>query len=272
MGCGPAGLLAAHAAEQLGYEVGILSVKNPSHISGAQVLHRPVNGYTDDSKKFQIGFLMDGLGDEYAKRIYGEGSWQGQSSWVNYQDQQLIDAWPIRDSYEAAYMRWQDRIENFAILGVSNRDLPVDPDDIVISSVPRFLLHGMSSPDPEIFSSVTVWIQQQLEDPVADNDLKWLVADCLEENTIWYNGTRDDGLANVYRASNIQGVLSEEYVRKPEGGKAVKVVKPIRVERSFLLDELPKNFLLVGRYGRWDKKQLAHHAYTDTVKFLADFL
>src|SRR5262245_15995908 len=70
LGCGPAGLLAAHAASLYGCDVRILSIRQPSIISGAQFLHEHIPGVTGDIDGHVL-FMKAGTAGGYAKKVYG---------------------------------------------------------------------------------------------------------------------------------------------------------------------------------------------------------
>lgn len=246
LGCGPAGLLAAHAVTKAGHRPVIFSRYEKSTISGAQFLHRPVEDATLPEEAFDITFQMSGDEAGYVSRLYRDHG-QVDSSWKNYQDGERVVAYPMATTYDRLWSKYRSRIEEVDLdLGQIRRIYMDHPE--VVSTIPRGYL--ASDDQASKFRSATVHI--------GVNDVYGM---SLPENTIWYNGSNYDDGNDVYRASNIQGITSGEYV-KPQD-HTHPVVKPIRFEG---VDEFPDIFK-VGRYGRWDKRQLAHSAYSETLKW-----
>ncbi|HEY7420289.1 MAG TPA: hypothetical protein VH593_34240, partial [Ktedonobacteraceae bacterium] len=73
LGCGPAGLLAAHACSLNGADVRIFSLKRPSYISGAQYLHQAIPGLSG-APDGDIMITKVGTREGYAKKVYGNAN------------------------------------------------------------------------------------------------------------------------------------------------------------------------------------------------------
>lgn len=244
LGCGPAGLLAAHAVARSGHEPVIFSRKVKSPINGAQFLHRPIQGATMDDEKFIVTFIKIGTEQGYKQRIYGLDP-DAVSSWGNYKDAEKVQAWPLVQTYDRLWNNYGHLIVD-RVLDPDSLQGIYDEFEVVISSVPRPVLNG-----GEILGSyVDVFI-------LPGDSGGWT----LRDNTVIYNGIENPADFR-YRASNIQGVSSAEYTVEVPG--SVRVRKPIK----WLGSNKHPEILKVGRYGRWDKSQLAHHAYSDTIKWL----
>ena len=78
LGCGPAGLIAAHAAAMQGADIRIMSKPRKSFMNGAQYLHKHING-TPYSDPFQVSYEMLGSPEQYRLKVYG-AKWDGTVS------------------------------------------------------------------------------------------------------------------------------------------------------------------------------------------------
>ena len=242
LGCGPAGLLAAHAATLSGVpQVDIYSVYRPSPIGGAQFLHRSIPEITTEDPDGKVYFTHVGTERGYAVKIYGEEN--APTSWGEYHDGEH-DVWNMRRAYAQLWATYEPRII----------DRSVNPDsvealsrsyDLVLSTIPlkaicrRTMFHEFESQD--------VFISNE---------------SFTDENMIVYNGLH---AAMWYRASRIFGVPGVEYPFPPPGKETVKVTKPLRNA----CDCHPE-IVRLGRYGKWQKGELIHHAYEGAMKAIAN--
>lgn len=248
LGCGPAGLLAAKAVKNAGHTPIIFSRKAKSRISGAQYLARPIHNLTEHTVGFQVRFVKMGSGDVYTQRLYEGQDVPVRSSWHNFEDGKLEDAWSMQECYELLWGEFVDSIVDMPFTHTL-ADALVTGADMVVSSIPRWVLDGRARPDPEAYPHRKIWV-------VSGEG----VVDDLSDNTIYYNGMRDGG--TMYRMSNIRGNKSAEFTQPIEGG--VEIMKPIVFQGE---DRYP-TIVKVGRYGAWSKMQLAHHAYSAVLERL----
>lgn len=248
LGCGPAGLLAAHAVGLAGHRPTVYSVYKPSPIGGAQYLHRAIPGITDQDPDGEIKFLKPGNRENYAMRVYGDP--QAPTSWDNYEGVHPI--WNMRRAYAKLWAAYESRVVDTKLDFGVVRDLSLTH-DYVISTVPlKAICRGDHS-----FTSQDVYITEE--------DLG------LQENEIVMNGMapNDDSLdterTSWYRASKIFGHSSAEYPHPPFHATCVKVTKPLK-SNCVCHGEV----YLAGRYGQWEKGVLIHHAYERALKVLGE--
>lgn len=242
LGCGPAGMMAAWVAHQLGHEIHILAPGQKSVLHGAQYLHDDIPGI--EVSPTLMEYLKVGTRAGYALKVYGSST--AECSWDTYPEGPQL-AWPLRAVYELAW----ERLSKYIVpTNVSARNIGaiVAAHDLVVSTIPKpvtCLLSGKHE-----FKSQPVWIEGAM--PFLDNGL----AQNLEENTIMYNGLSED---NWYRFSKIMGSLSTEYaVSMP---RAMKVLKPLSNTCT-----CHPGLMYIGRYGKWQKNVLVHNAYWE-VKY-----
>lgn len=239
LGCGPAGLMAAHAAAQLGCDVRIFSKMRKSFMKGAQYLHAPIPGATK-GEPFDISYRLEGSAEIYREKVYGS-----ESDFL-VSPQMLPEshkAWDIRETYDwlydtyGAYIIEWDATEPGDFLEFMIADA-----DLIISSIPAPLL--CRSPLDHGFISATIWSTDRSFGTKADN-------------TVVCDGTWDRGW---YRSSKIAGYETTEWpgsVKPPvEEDHLWQVDKPITTN----CDCHPE-ILRVGRYGSWKKGELSHHAF-----------
>lgn len=240
-GCGPAGLMAAHAAVIHAHEVIIVSKNRKSHMRGAQYLHAPIP-FATRSGPFPVTYSLKGTASDYRLKVYGE-SFRGTVSPEDLTESH--DAYDIRQTYDFLWESYNTAIQD--------DDLSSDPDKIdkvmewakpnlCISTIPAPLLcrrihHG--------FTKQEIW----------SNDMD--IAQ-LPENTVVCNG---EVAPAWYRAARIQGHTTVEW---PENSKppipVTSVTKPI----SNTCDCYPE-IVRMGRYGRWEKGVLSHSAFDESV-------
>src|SRR4051812_48361120 len=112
LGCGPAGLLSAYAAERHGHEVVIMSRKLKSMIPGAVFLHEPIPGLTAPTPDDVVTFTKQGNKAGYAKKVYG--SPDDNCSW-DLSPEGERPAWSMFSLYDQLWERFQNRIVDMMI-------------------------------------------------------------------------------------------------------------------------------------------------------------
>lgn len=241
LGCGPAGLLVAHAVRQAGFLPIIFSLKNKSPIGGAQFLHSHVPQITDPSPEAAVHINKWGEPEVYAKKVYGDP--HAPTSWFEY-DEGSYPIWNLRAAYDGLWGRYQARIINTQVTSDIIPGL-LEQYRAVFSTIPKVAL---------CFNG-----HQFVKQPVhisygADPD--------IQDNTIVYNGNPEQ---DWYRQSMLFGTKGTEWAHKPNGVETVEVAKPLHND----CDCWPqvKKF---GRYGEWRKGLLVHHAYQDARKAMEE--
>lgn len=281
LGCGPAGLFAAHAANFMGAHVDIMSKRRRSEMFGAQYLHTDIPGLTDDQHPFEVEYRLSGSLDEYLHKVYGEkipdpGKITADSLVGKY------PAWDIRRAYLRAWDLYGSSIQN--VEGIDARYMASvmysKRWDVVISTIPAKAL---------------CFRKEDHDFPVRDI---WAVGDAPERgvfspdyvgetNVILYNGTNQEPW---YRASNIAGYNAVEWPSK--GLSAAGLTRASRDNASIVSKPIGTNcdcwvngmlgeltgenkcarLFRVGRYGAWDRKGHTHQAYWRTLDNLTEFM
>lgn len=240
LGCGPAGLLAAHAAALSGVDdLVIISRKRRSPIGGAQYLHREIPGITDSMDPSEVTFVKKGSAAVYAKKVYGDMS--AITSWDLYAEGKY-EIWNMRQAYDILWDMYEPLIV----------DAPVDYESVramskegqVISTIPK----RAACPNPEAFvwQSQPVWLEYGTNVPTSADDME-----------IVYSGLVGD---RWYRQSNMFGWRGIEYPAQQEN--AVEVSKPLYT--SF---EGDPDVIYAGRYGEWKKGVLVHDAFEKVINY-----
>lgn len=254
LGCGPAGLFAAHAFIEAGWDVDIYSNKRRSEMFGAQYLHEPIPGL--HAVETTIRYVYRGDAESYARKVYGDVK-VDSVSFQQFPERQTV--WDIRGAYYDAWNRYADRIIHTP--GMSAMDVE---DLLETNNTYRWVVSSL--PVPDLCQGVHRFANQKI----------WALGDAPERgifcpiqpdaDSVWYDGTKNVGW---YRASNAFGYNTCEWPYggpKPPITDIATVVKPVKTDCDCLSGKY-KRFIRVGRYGTWTKGVLSHEAYT-TVKGL----
>ena len=245
LGCGPAGMIAAHAAYNRGADIRIMSKARKSFMNGAQYLHAPIPGVSI-KEPFEINYELSGDVAGYRDKVYGA------DSGVEVSPESLLGrhmAWDIREAYDSLWGLYSFDVKDIDISPVVLSNLISNwKPDVVISTIPAHILchNGQHK-----FNSEQVWVTNQLECTLSDN-------------TVLCNG--EPGF-DWYRASKIQGFTNTEwpYDKYPlsYNGQIWRVVKPLSTNcRCF--PEVHR----MGRYGKWTKGVLSHEAWEEANKIM----
>ena len=260
LGCGPAGLFAAQAAQFAGYDVDIMSVRRRSEMFGAQYLHSYIPGLTDDQTEFAVEYRLVGDFEAYLHKVYGEvipdpGKITKESLVGIY------PAWDIRRAYYRAWDLFLPMIEPVpALLSaevlsgllLNNRKRWSK----VFSTIPASDLCWKR--DVHTFTVRSVWA-------IGDAPERGIFAPWRgEDNVILYDGTPDRGW---YRASRIAGYSAVEWPddNKPPLPEVSHVEKPVNTNCDCWVS---KDFIRLGRYGAWHRTGHSHQAYWRTLEVL----
>lgn len=257
LGCGPAGLLAAKAAEDRDCEVEILSHKVISPIGGAQYIHKSIPGVTGgEGESVPIEFTRVGNREGYAEKVYG--SPDAECSWDSF-SYGVFPAWSMRAAYRKLFQHFADRIEQ-NIIEPGDVAALAEKYDLILSSVPR---NRMCSDDGEHhrFDGQPILLARG--------------AKVEMDNIVVYNGRKQD---DWYRTSVIFGNAWTEFsahcLKIPASdllpdewrGRIVKGIKPLDTNCDCHTDH--ENFFYIGRFGRWKKGVLVTDAYDDACEIL----
>lgn len=252
-GCGPAGLIAAQAAErEFGAELLIISVKRPSQLYGCQYLHAPIPGIS--AQQEYVEYRLEGNVEDYRKKVYG--SLTPPVSPQQYEGDHY--AWDLRSTYLRLWESFETMVSNVKIMSDEvGPMLNYFKPDVVISSIPLPAI--CQTPTMHAFTSVSCWA-------IGDApELGQHVPLAPPEFTVVCNGTKDVGW---YRISNVFGYSTMEWPghkSKPPVTGVVPFDKPLVSN----CDCMP-SILRVGRYGRWQKGVLSHEAYEQTAAHIKE--
>lgn len=248
-GCGPAGLMAAHAAALDGADVLIMSKQaRKSFMRGAQYLHAPIP-MASQSAPFTIKYHLLGDVSAYRRKVYG-GAWDGTVSPEDLEE--THEAWDIREAYDWLWDTYGRYVLPFDAdtPAAFQKALDWAEPDLAISTVPAQLLCSQG----HSFGMSTIW--------ATNRDMM----SSIQDNTVLLNG--DDAPA-WYRCSRIQGWENTEWPGlgpKPPFGEMWEVVKPLRNN----CDCYPQIHRM-GRYGKWQKGVLSHESFYETARLLVDY-
>jgi len=255
LGCGPAGLIAAHAIrEEFGFNVTIISKKRRSQLFGCQYLHEPIPGdwwSADGGHPVMVDYQLVGTAEGYARKVYGEDP-PGQVSPQLFTGKR--PAWDIRATYRGLWERFKYSIVDYEI---DARDIEIMSDfyraDFTISSIPARVLCTQRAKHE--FKSVPCWAIGDAPGQEAPR--------IAPDNTVICDGTSDHG---YYRASNVFGYSTVEWpgIRKtPPVEGVVQFEKPISTNCDCF-----RGVHRVGRMGTWTKGVLAHQVYSSTRNWI----
>lgn len=249
IGCGPAGLLAAHAAAERGHHVAIFSDKvEPSKIGGAQYLHEPIPGLTARVPSGHVHYAKIGSREGYAAKVYGKRD--APVSWDKFSGSH--PAWPMNVVYGALWDKHRDRVTESTVTARALREHIAPIFDIVFCSMPRPLLCERDCR----FDQAHITL------------LPFSYVSGLD-NCVMYSGRSDD---YWYRTSSIfgyewteVGMKGIEHPAWPGVRGQRKGVKPTghACECAF-----QANVHFIGRFGRWEKGVLIHDAYREACRAL----
>lgn len=252
-GCGPSGLLAAHAAKLRGHEVVVLSRKIKSEINGAMFLHKGIPVLNEVAPDFMITIIKSGVREGYAENVYGDPN--HPVSWDKFEPGPF-PAWDLRAVYDRLWESWDKKIIDVEYSHALLASL-LTTSDKVISTLPRTLL----CTGGHEFSSQDIWIERMEGG---------LIERVNDDNLMYYNGYTPDPSAKYgmigpkwYRYCQINGLRSWEYAKPAEGQNVVRGYKPIETN----CDCWPQ-VMHVGRFGRWQKQILTHHVFDEVFHAL----
>lgn len=253
LGCGPTGLFAAQAATRHGHDVRIYSKPRKSRTNGAQYLHQPIPGLSE--QRFEITYDLVGDASGYRAKVYGA------DSPVAVSVESLVGkapAWDVRAAYDHAWDQYGADVREW-----DGHEHAMPKADVVISTIPRGTLCWQ--PEVHNFAYEEVWATDKV-----------MYSDALPpalDNFVLCSGKPVD---RWYRQSRIQGyentewpieVFRNENSLRMDGHKLWRVVKPLETDCDCYVGE---DVFFVGRYGEWRKGVLAHSGYYDTAQILTD--
>lgn len=251
LGCGPAGLLAAHALATLGAPFLIFSIKKKSEIYGAQYIQSPIPGVADiQQPDGYIRTILLGNKENYAKRVYGDPA--EATSWPEFPPDPE-PAWDLRRVYDALWDEYHGAIIDQEISSEDVFDMEARF-PVVVSTIPKWRI--CTDAGSHDFRSMNIYVRHVMEYTGLPDFFD------REDNVVIYNGT-DKG--EWYRTAQIFGHQSTEYVYHPgieralpNGWSGYKVL-------GNSCDCHP-NITFTGRLGTWRRGILTHMAFSAAVE------
>lgn len=253
LGCGPAGLMAAHAASRLDADVAVFSKKRKSRLFGAQYLHKPIPDVTNREDFVTVEYMLRGDVEDYRRKVYGR-MWDGTVSPEDYADDHM--AWDIRSTYDLLWDAYGQFVNDGDVDAAVVAGLINDSEfDLVVNTIPLPALCHQG----HIFRGTEI---------VAAGDAPELGIDVgtiyhCPPNTVQCNG---EDHPSWYRISRIFDHTTVEWPAgtKPPIGSSQTVTKPTS-HNCDCWKRYPK-FMSVGRYGSWTKGVLSHSAYDQVME------
>jgi len=262
LGCGPAGLFAAHAAKSMGADVHIISKKRRSEMYGAQYLHSGIPGLTDDQRPGSVEYRLMGDLDDYLAKVYGEVIPE-RSAISKDKLVGVYPAWDIRRAYHQAFELYHPDIIGEPLDSTSMPHIATEfRPALIISTIPAPTL--CASPDLHAFDVRRIWA-------IGDAPERGIFTDRWsdEPNVIWYNG--EDSPA-WYRYSLINGYAAAEWpeATKPPNPDVAPIDKPVATSCDCWMLSPKYPVIRLGRYGAWNRHGHSHQAYWRTLTALRD--
>jgi hypothetical protein len=250
LGCGPAGLLVAHAVEQAGHVPVIFSKKQKSHIPGSQYFHEAIPGVTEVYPENTVQYVRMGTEEGYARKVYGDPS--RPTGWEAYNN--VYPSWNVPKAYDRLWERFEDRIidvKEITYFQISGW-IHVHEFETIISTLPAQAICDAPEAAPHFFDGVPFWIKEM---PVPEID--------RGRDIVVYNGLPED---HWYRWSILGERHSIETTVDPHqfswsgddwlyGQKAV-----------YTNCDCWPTVVRAGRWAQWRHGVLLHHAYRTAVE------
>lgn len=274
LGAGPAGLLAAHAAERRGWEVNVFSAPGKdgtpqkSELHGCQYLHAAIPGVTMDGNgpQHKVRYLLNGTPDQYRRKVYGNG-WTGQVSPDEYGPEADHYAWDLRKAYDLLWDRWAHRIAPLTITPALAARTATVKGQTVFCTVPARSL--CLKPEDHKFVTQSIWAMGSQVHLNVDPDHgapPGFVGSNMPyrspDMTVQCNG---EDAPRWYRAATVFGHSTIEWPAgpKPPISGVVAVEKPLSTDCDCHLQG--GRWHRLGRYGRWAKGVLVHETYFEAM-------
>lgn len=257
LGCGPAGLLATHAAIRLGHYVRIYSRPWKSEMFGAMYLHRAIPSITPNDPELTIQVIKTGVREGYAENVYGDA--EHPVSWDLFESGPT-PGWDLKRAYERLWNLYHHLVVDAEVNSRNALDFALRS-DIAFTTVP---LTHLCFADHR-FEHQKIWVIHGPGDK--------LIKGVNDEDLMYYNGYTPDGKYGPrgfdwYRFSQINKYQSWEYSHKPAwpawgSQKLSEGIKPISTDC-----DCNASLIRLGRFGKWEKGVLTHHAYEEAESAL----
>lgn len=278
LGCGPAGLMAAHACAVSGIPFAILSKGGSeqgakSRLGGAQFLHQSVPGLTSQLPDAIVNYYVVGDAQTYQQKAYRDGPQPSFVSFDKVHHGKTQNAWNLIAAYDQLWQLYGEHVTDATLDGAMVEEL-LGEFELVVSSVPLPAICKAPSdaafgeaPNGHQFTRQRIMIRPNV---CALPERYWQGG--VPAMTIFYNGDRGQAW---YRSSSLWGHKYTEYGagQYPFDDDLIPATKPLSTSCMCHIDPeaLPADwrFLPVGRFGLWRKGVLTHEAFYSTQALLA---
>lgn len=252
LGCGPAGLLAAHAAALSRRKYVIFSRPAKSHLGGAQFLHQSIQGLTTEDP-YEISIIAEGSREIYQQKVYGDNE---KVPFVSFPERAFSTqfAWNLISTYERLWEAYSPDIQE-AEVSAAWLEANAKNFRTIFSTVPAPSICKSNSgllSVMHMFHSQRIMVYPEALNPA------------IPDGTIWYDGTKD---RSWYRQSKLFGTGGTEYPlleNPPPVKPLIQARKPLWTNCNCY----PK-IVRLGRFGQWQKGILTHDAFNGAAKALA---
>lgn len=247
IGCGPAGLAAAHAAVGLGADVEVIAPKKKTPQNGPLLMQRPIPGINVDHPDGTIRqFVVGGTILDYRYKLYGDIN-------IGINGDQLMPkyhAWKHGETYDKLWRMYHTLIRDRIVTATEMRHMH-EVADLAISTANAEQM-CCNKDFTHTFTSVTVAITQRSSYLGQIN------------NTIVFNASPD---VPWVRSSMVFGVQSTEWPITEAPGDARAIRKPIATN----CDCYP-HVLRTGRFGAFKNEVWIDTAYWDAYNAVEDMI
>lgn len=240
LGCGPAGLLCAHAVARAGHTPVVYSQRKKSEIPGSLHLRGAIPDITGLYPDAAVQIVRMGTEQGYAFKVYGDAN--HETGWDNYAS--TYPSWNAFTAYDKLWQMYYKQIEDGLVDQAKLYDL-LNSYDLVISTFPQpQLCHARCE-----FTSTPYWI---LPLPMPPGE--------MGRELIVYNGMLED---RWYRYSVLGDHCAIESAQPMFGAQEGRKV----VDNN--CDCWP-GIVRAGRWAEWRHGVLLHDAYHRAEKAMEE--
>lgn len=242
IGCGPSGMVIAHACDQMGVPFTIYAPKAKSLISGAQYLHSDIGVRQEGLYPREITYRWRGNEFTYEGKIYPHGLPKGmRTSWSRFGAH--VEAWPLIGIYDYLWERHHGSIVDSEV------------DLAFIQALAETFLTFNTAPLNKLMPEAKF----QYETVMICDGITY-----AEDDTIVYNGELH---SPWYRSSNLWGHYSVEFPVDLYYRAKMPLIQyePRRIRKPLTTDACIPGVIASGRYGRWEKGVLVDESYHQAI-------
>jgi hypothetical protein len=253
LGCGPAGLLAAHACRLNEQPFAIFSNPVKSNLGGAQFLHKSILQLTKRTPDTMITIEAHGDAEEYRRKVYGADP---TVPFVSFPSERITrqPAWNLVRTYDMLWEMYKDGI-NEAEISPQWVRTHKDEFSFVFNTVPM----------PHLCAARAGLVNEVHHFSVQNIVVHPDALINLDDNVIRYDGTKDHGWYRMSRLFGQGGTEWSDLCAKPPISPLISARKPIHTSCNCFSD-----VIRLGRHGTWKKGVLTHDAFFDTMKVLME--